>query len=340
MLLAMTVPHITEWLRMMNYPSYIQLYPTLRCNQSCGFCFNQGILSSFLNKDMNLKDAYLLSNVLVKVGISEIDILGGEPMLVPWMKDFVVYATERGISLNISTNGSLPEVVTQFTEVRTNSMNFGFSFEGFSETHNALTKSKNFSKAVTGLKMMIAAAKNPIVKSTLMKENVDEIHDLISYFAGLGVKRYYLLHEDIIGRQKNSIGFSFPEFRDFYSNIKKDMEGLLNIGFVAASGFYSSGLKFQGRCDAGIKKIAVFPDGSAFPCNLFAGFEEFRLGNILEDGIEKIWRSPVIETLRKYDGNNRCKRDNCNHYLTCRGGCPAHSYYFYGTFDMADPRCD
>jgi radical SAM protein with 4Fe4S-binding SPASM domain len=293
-----------------------------------------------LNKDMNLKDAYLLSDILVEIGISEIDILGGEPMLVPWMKDFVVYATERGISLNISTNGSLPEVVSQFTEVRINSMNFGFSFEGFSETHNALTKSKNFSKAVRGLKMMIAAEKNPIVKSTLMKENVDEIYDLISYFAGLGVKRYYLLHEDIIGRQKNSTSFSFPEFWKFYSKIKTEMAEVLGIGFVAASGFYSHGSQSKGRCDAGVKKIAIMPDGSVFPCNLFAGFEEFRLGNILEDGIEKIWRSPVIDALRKYGGNNRCKRDNCNHYLTCRGGCPAHSYYFYGTLDMVDPRCD
>ncbi len=289
---------------------------------------------------MNLKDAYLLSDILVEIGISEIDILGGEPMLVSWMKDFVVYATERGISLNISTNGSLPEVVSQFAEVRTNSMNFGFSFEGFSETHNALTESKNFSKAVTGLKMMIAAEKNPIVKSTLMKENVNEIYDLISYFAGLGVKRYYLLHEDIIGRQKNLTGFSFPEFWKFYSKIKTEMAEMLDIGFVAASGFYSHGSQSKDRCDAGVKKIAIMPDGSVFPCNLFVGFEEFRLGNILEDGIEKIWRSPVIDTLRKYGGNNRCKRDNCSHYLTCRGGCPAHSYYFYGTFDMADPRCD
>lgn len=293
-----------------------------------------------MNEDMNLKNAYLLSDILVKMGISEIDILGGEPMLVPWIKDFVEYATGLGLSLNISTNGSLPDVVSQFAEVHTNSMDFGFSFEGFSETHNALTISKNFSKAITGLKMMIATEKNPIVKSTLMKENVSEIYELISYLARLGVKRYYLLHEDIIGRQKHVTCFSFPEFWKFYSKIKTEMAGVLDIGFVAASGFYSSGLQLQGRCDAGIKKIAVLPDGSAFPCNLFAGFREFCLGNIFEDGMEKIWRSPVLEAFRKYDGINRCKKNNCDHYSTCRGGCPAHSYYFYGTFDVADPRCN
>ena len=53
-----------------------------------------------------------------------------------------------------------------------------------------------------------------------------------------------------------------------------------HIGFVAASGFYKYGREACGRCDAGIEKIAVMPDGSVFPCNLFAGFKEFRLGNI------------------------------------------------------------
>src|SRR4030042_2911357 len=103
----------------MKYPSYIQLYPTFRCNQSCSFCFNQNVKSD-LYKDMNAECAYMLSDMLKKTGIFELDILGGEPMLIPWMKDFVEYATGLGISLNISTNGSLPDIVDRFMEIRTN----------------------------------------------------------------------------------------------------------------------------------------------------------------------------------------------------------------------------
>ena len=282
-------------------------------------------MNSALNMDMNSNDAFSLIDIFAKMGISEIDILGGEPMLVPWMIDFVKHAASSGISLNISTNGSLPNV--------------GFSIQGFSETHNTLTMSNNFSRAITGLKRTIAAGKNPIVKSTLMQTNINEIYDLVSYLAGLGIKRYYLLYEDIIGRQKPLTCFSFSEFWKFYSKIKVDMARVLDINFVAASGFYTHEPQSHERCDAGIKKIAVLPDGSAFPCNLFAGFKEFLLGNIFEDGMGKILRNPILESFRKYDGNNRCIRNNCDYYLTCRGGCPAHSYYFYGTFDIADPRC-
>jgi radical SAM protein with 4Fe4S-binding SPASM domain len=296
-------------------------------------------MNSALNKDMNYNDAFSLIDIFAKIGISETDILGGEPMLVPWMIDFVKHAASSEIFLNISTNGSLPDVVNKFAETPTNFMNVGFSIHGFSETHNAITIADNFSKAVTGIKRLIEGGKNPIVKSVLIEENKHEIYDLILYLRELGVKRYYLLHEDIIGRRQYSDFFSFPDFWDFYEKLKTDLEGILDIGFVAASGFYKYGLKEQLRCDAGIKKIAILPDGSVFPCNLLAGFKEFRLGNIFIDGIEKILRNPILESFRKDDSNNRCIRNNCGHYLTCRGGCPAHSYYFYGTFDMADPRC-
>jgi len=287
---------------------------------------------------MKEKDAYALVDIFKKTGIQEIDVLGGEPMLVPWMKDFVKYATDSGITLNISTNGSLPDIVTQFVKIQTGIMNIGFSVHGFSKTHNSLTMADNFLKVITGIKIMIEAGKNPIVKSTLLKENKNEIYDLIVYLRKLGIKRYYLLHEDIIGRPKNTTGFSFPEFLKIYSGLKKYLEGLFDIGFVAASGFYKYGIQTPGRCDAGITKIAILPDGSAFPCNLFFGLKIFRLGNLFEDGIEKIWSNPVLDRFRKYN-KNICTINNCNHYSTCTGGCSAHSYYFYGSVAVMDPRC-
>jgi radical SAM protein with 4Fe4S-binding SPASM domain len=287
---------------------------------------------------MKGKDAYALVDTFKKTGIQEIDVLGGEPMLVPWMKDFVKYATDSDITLNISTNGSLPDIVNQFAKIQTGIMNIGFSLHGFSKTHNSLTMADNFLKVITGIKIMIEAGKNPIVKSILLKENKNEIYDLILFLRKLGIKRYYLLHEDIIGRPKNMTGFSFPEFRKFYSRLKKFSDGLFDIGFIAASGFYKYGIRTAGRCNAGITKIAILPDGSAFPCNLFFGFKAFRLGNLFEDGIEKIWSNPVLDKFKKYN-KNICTINNCDYYSTCMGGCPAHSYYFYGSFDVMDPRC-
>jgi radical SAM protein with 4Fe4S-binding SPASM domain len=321
------------------HPSFIQLYPTLRCNQDCLFCFNRSFAGSASHRDMNVRDAYALSSLLPGIGISEIDVLGGEPMLISWMEDFMRHVVDSGIALNISTNGSLPDALDRISEIPADLLNIGVSLHGSSRTHNFLTRADNFSKTVAGIKKIIAKGKAPIVKSVLTRDNMDEISGLIHYLADLGVKKYFLLHEDIIGTERIPSYFSHPEFREFYAKLREESTGIMDIGFVAASGFYKYGIRSPGRCDAGTKKIAVMPDGSVFPCNLFSGFKEFSLGNIFRDSADKIFTNPVLDYFRQYTGNSRCKLRGCEYYSGCTGGCPAHSYFFHGALDAVDPRC-
>ena len=267
-------------------------------------------------------DAYMLASILREHSCCEIDILGGEPTLVPWIPDFVNHVTESGTAVNISTNGSLPDIIDRLSANNTGLLNVGFSIHGFSEIHHSLTAADNFSSAVAGILKMIKKGKDPIVKSTLTRENADEIIPLVKYLRDLGIKRYYLLYEDCIGRADHSSCLSYPEFMRFYTDVQNDLKPF-QIGFVAASGFYKYGGKACGRCDAGIEKIAVMPDGSVFPCNLFAGFEEFRLGNIFLDGIGKIWNNPILDQFRT-SHKNPCRRDDCRSLckLQRRMPCP------------------
>ncbi|MBE0427444.1 MAG: radical SAM protein [Nitrospirae bacterium] len=323
----------------MNYPKYVQFYPTLKCNQSCTFCFNN-ILDSSSYKNISLKDTYVLVDVLAKKGIAEIDVLGGEPLLLPWMKDFVSFVTGSGITVNISTNGSIPDALNGLMEVHSEFLNIGFSVHGFSETHNSLTCSDNFLKVITGVKNMVSAGKFPVVKSVLMRGNIDEIQDLVAFLAEIGIKKYYLMYEDIMGRKEQNAGFSFPEFWRFFSALKSHMKKTLDVNFVAASGFSPANTQITGRCSAGVQKIAIMPDGSVFPCNLFACFREFYLGNIFRDGLEQVWSNPILDFFRMNHPDNTCKVTTCKHFAKCRGGCPAHSYFFYRSLDAADPRCE
>jgi radical SAM protein with 4Fe4S-binding SPASM domain len=317
----------------------MQLYPTLRCNQDCCFCFNRNISGEAFHRDMTKKEAFLLADTALEWNIPEIDILGGEPLLIPWMVDFIQHASDANIMINISTNGGLTEATGRLAEINPDFVNVGFSVLGFAETHNLLTRSDNFSRAVTGIRRMIAAGKPPVVKSVLMKGNEREIIDLVSFFAEIGVREYYLLHEDIIGRPADTPCSSFPEFLASYSRLKSELSGQLDIGFVAASGFYKYGAQKHGRCDAGTTKIAIMPDGSVFPCNLLTGFREFHLGNIFHDDREIIWNNPVLQHFRDYNAINLCSISSCLHHETCTGGCPAHSYSFFHRLNAADPRC-
>jgi radical SAM protein with 4Fe4S-binding SPASM domain len=287
---------------------------------------------------MTERAAFLLADKLIHKGIMELDILGGEPLLVPYVKDFIRYITGAGISVNISTNGSLPDVVQTLSKIPTGLLNIGFSLHGLPDTHNAITKSDNFKCVIEGIRRVLNEGKNPIVKSVLTPANRKEIYSLIHYLGELGIKRYFLLHEDIIGRGLNAESISFPDFMRYFSTLRSQLQDILDIGFVAASGFFKYNSRANRRCDAGTEKLAVLPDGSTFPCNLLLGFTEFHLGNILKDSMDTILNHPVLKIFRTSSGE-ACRFGECAHYATCSGGCPAHSYSFYRDSSARDPRC-
>ncbi len=322
----------------MDYPRYIQLYLSTKCNQRCIFCFNNNV-NSDLFSDMSIEKSMMLVNILAKRGIQEIDVLGGEPLFIPWIDDFISYAARFKLHVTISTNGSRVDAIDRLSKLPNQYLNIGFSIHGFSDTHNFLTGSDNFEKTIECIEIMISAGKTPHVKSILKKENQTEIFDLVRFLRKMGITEYYIMFEDILGNEKSQNFFSFPEFWNFYLNLKNNMLGQVDIGAVVASGFHVREDQFKGRCYGGIKKLAIMPDGSVYPCNLFAGFKRFKLGNIFKDHYEKILMNPTLDLFKKYSKTNKCKKTDCKLKLNCRGGCPAHSLFYYNTIDETDPRC-
>ena len=61
-------------------PDYIQLYPTLRCNRACEFCFNRSLPSV---EDMSPAAFRETLDVLARISVGTLDIFGGEPTMHP-----------------------------------------------------------------------------------------------------------------------------------------------------------------------------------------------------------------------------------------------------------------
>ncbi|RPI38075.1 MAG: radical SAM protein, partial [Nitrospiraceae bacterium] len=196
-------------------PEYIQLYPTTRCNQRCSFCFNP---ESGRTDAMTFKNAILLLDILIDNGIKDIDIMGGEPFLIPWITDFIGRGISRGISLNISTNGSMPAMLHELKGVPRDHFNIGISLEGSTaEKHNRLTGSHNFASSVESIKRLIDLSMDPIVKTVLSRETACDIQNIVNLIRGIGVRRYSILHMDILCKKDAELKNTFPyiAFLDF-----------------------------------------------------------------------------------------------------------------------------
>lgn len=296
-------------------PDYIQFYPTLRCNLSCSFCFNKSV--SFCD-DITLEDFRQLADKLLLLNIKTIDIIGGEPTLHKDIIKIIEYSQDKGISLNISSNGTdtglLAKIINTFK-----SITVGVSV-------NDMT---GFKRLKDFIKLYRPAAKTVFLNNL----NTALLNHIISAYPS----RFYLLYPDAIAKKDLANTIRFPDFlaasNKFYSPL---------IGTVYCSGFIPDSENYpqlaNTRCAAGTTKLGIMPDGSVYPCNLFFGIKEFRLGNLLYDRFETIWGHRLLNFFRTFRSNT-CPIHNCNLHDKCHGGCPAHSLIHSGSLDSPEPRC-
>lgn len=318
-------------------PKYIQLYPTTKCNQRCSFCFNP---ESRPATDLTYNNALLLLDILADNGINDIDIMGGEPFLLPWIADFIETGLAKGVSLNISSNGSMPAMLERLGGIPRDRFNIGISLEGSApEKHNHLTGSNNFAAALESITKLVEFSLNPIVKTVYNKETADDIQNIVNLIRRIGVKRYYIIHMDILSRNETGMKHSVPygAFFDFNKKIKR-VNPDIGIHRVNASCFDKNTLPPGVRCAGGVRKLSVMPDGSVYPCNLFHNMKDFELGNIFRDKFSDIWANPKLNLFRRQQ-ENRCGISTCKNHASCTGGCPAHGFYHYRNPDVTDVRC-
>ena len=318
-------------------PQYIQLYPTDRCNQDCAFCFNDRAGRSC---DMPRENALDLLDILGRHGIPALDIMGGEPFLLHWMPEYLHEAVRKGIMVNISTNGSFPELMGTFRGIPPHTLNIGVSLEGSTaDRHNRLTRSLNFEKAVRSISALVSLGLDPIVKTVVSGRNRGDIQPVIDLLKGLGVRRYYLIHMDLFSRnpEERVHAHGFVEFMRLFDMIRAQNPGIA-INRVHASCFAKAVLPDHARCAGGVKKLSVMPDGSVYPCNLFHHAPEFRMGNIFSDDFADLWMSRKLDLFRAFE-RNRCRMTGCENFASCTGGCPAHGYFHTGEVNSPDVRC-
>jgi len=288
--------------------------------------------------EMSRQDASRLLSACLAHDIREIDIMGGEPLLLGWMPDFIREAVGKGVRINLSTNGSCTDAVGELRGTDSGLFTAGVSLEGGSmESHRKLTRSDHFDRAVASLRLLLDIGLDPLVKTVVSRETTDEVPGIIGLVRGMGVRRLYLIHMDALGGGDAASALGYVEFDSFFRRTRDDHVGI-GIGKVAASCFNSSGLPAGARCAGGVLKLAIGPDGSAYPCNLFMGGSEFRLGNILTDGIEAVWNNRRLDFFRTAVENS-CPRLSCPNRKSCTGGCPAHGYYHFGDLASPDIRC-
>lgn len=324
---------------------YFQWHFIERCNLCCAHCYQHSYDTRELAEEKLLEIAHILERTLQKWQLQgRVSLTGGEPFLRPDLLLRLLHFFEHSDSFywtGILTNGTLvtEDIGAQMGDFK-KLKEIQVSIDGASaDCHDRIRGRGSFAKAVEALKLLKQRGLTVSIMFTLHRQNRQEVIPLIDWADKMGVD--YLTVERMVPTDEADIDRFYLkplELKEVYENIyqkKREVEKNSSLKIRVSRplwGLIDS--KMGGFCPAGFSSLAILHDGTVLPCRRL----EIPLGNILREGLFKIWyTSDVLWRLRN-KGLLAPKCRDCQWRSQC-GGCRAVAYNVHGDFMAEDPQC-
>ena len=325
------------------------------CNLKCKYCFADEGEYKGCRKTMSAEvGKKAIDYVIKKSGPRkniEVDLFGGEPLMAfNNIKEIVDYAREqekihnKNIRFTMTTNATLlNDEIMEYIDK--NMGNIVLSIDGRKDINDKVRVrydgSGCYDSILPKIKKMVEMrdkSKQYYVRGTFTRENTDFFED-VKHLADLGfeeisVEPVVLPDEHALSLRREDLPVIFAQYDKLYEEmLKRHQEG-------NEFKFYHFNIDLQGGpcvykrisgCGAGHEYVAITPDGEVYPCHQFVGNEEFKLGNIYEDGFNE----ELSNKFKKAHIYNKPKCRDCWARFYCSGGCQANNFNFNG--DMHIP---
>ena len=337
---------------------------TTACNLRCKHCYSASGKKG--EDELDTNEAKKAIDILAKAGVTILAFSGGEPLVRHDIFELAQHAASKGMYVAMATNGTLitkdvarkmKEAGIQFVQI---------SLDGATpEVHDEFRGVKGaFEKTVEGIKNCVAEGFFVEVSTTATHFNYKQIPDIIDFCERLKVNWFMVFNFIPTGRGRFIIENDLtPEEREELLKMLWEKSKVSNVQILSTAPqfarvalqeeeendeelimpthFYNPRLQgqlislaeFIGGCGAGRFYLAMEPNGDLQPCVFFP----LKIGNILEDDFEEIWRyNKVLEELRNKDLIKKCRE--CKYRYYC-GGCRARAYGYFKDYLMPDPGC-
>ncbi len=352
-----------ETVRFKLLPSAVYFNPTERCNLDCGYCYlprearkrgsdmDPALLMEGLAK---LKEFFV--NTLPEGARPQLVFHGSEPLLA---KDAVFRGIEKYgdyFRFGVQTNTVLlDQEAIDF--LKDHGCGIGISIDGptaeiADRTRRTWGGSGVFAQTVKVLEQLIGYPGLNII-TTVTKENVQSLPDLVDFFHAKGVTNALL--NPVRGTQlggRNLMADQGELAHFFFKALDRTYELFEKTGKKLVIGNFANlllGLVAPGArrlmcdispCGGGRCFFAVGAGGEVAPCSEFLGLPEFHGGNLFESSVKDLMATMafVQVTSRAVEQLEPCKRCAVRHF--CGAPCPAEVYAINGKLSAPAPMCD
>ncbi len=304
----------------------ISIAPTMNCNFSCFYCFEEGN-KEFPLMTKSVEDAFITFLEKNKKKSIFLNWFGGEPLL-GFKRILSICKTldEKEIKFKSSlvTNGSLltVEKIDQLDPLHLTFIQI--TLDGLAESHDQRRYLRNgdpsFDIIISNIELLLKKTSIPLmIQVTTDHSNESAYNDIVNYFQNrfpdyLKNKRVQISCNYVLNRtgfEKESLCYSHQDI------LKENIENLQK-GENNAKTPHLPGLSMPCMY-RNISSFAIDSKGNIYRCLEHLGNPVYRVGSLVEG---KISLSKMAEMTFENDPfeDNECVR--CNVFPICGGGCP------------------
>lgn len=321
-------------------PYHLVWITTNACNARCLHCSTAA--AKRLPNELSTDEVKSLFTHLADIGIFDVAISGGEPLVRQDIYEIIEFITGLGIKVGIGSNGSLITKQTAFRLKEIHVDRLQISIDGTEEIHDQVRRWNGlFNRAKQAIQNSIEAGLNTHVCLTLHKLNYAVMEDVIDTCANWGVKRFNMSRFIPTGRGTNDLDLPKEIWKEIifeYETIKKKYSGTMELtthlsqSILVNPELYNCG-GFIG-CQAGIGQGCIDSNGDIRPCVMLP----IVIGNVREKLFEDIWKSSQLINSLKSRNTLKGFCSMCDKKEQC-GGCRAVAYSYSGDVFETDSRC-
>ena len=330
------LPHVVAW----NL--------TRRCNLECAHCYISAGPSETATDDLTTDECFRIAGEILAVNPAPLFILsGGEPLLRDDLADIARFASSRGATVVVGTNGTLltDERITELKDAGVT----GFAISVDSLDHRHHDNFRHGKGALAATTDAIARLRRQrldfIVQTTVTKGNRAELRGLVAWAAEQGAVSFNAYFLVPTGRGSRLSDLTADEYESVLAELVEEHQRYLGRMLVRAkcaphfmrhvhqAAPESPILNYETRCPCGTQYCRITPDGKLTPCP----YLPTAAGDLRSASFSSVWGdSELFRQIRAGKLSGKC--GTCEYREMC-GGCRARAYAVEGDYLASDPSC-
>ncbi len=324
---ARTAPFGSQEVR---YPVLSEIAVTYRCNNRCLFCYAYSPYRE--SGEMTTEQVKRVIDIIADdAHVPSLSFTGGEPTLRDDLPELIRHARTKGLRVNLITNGRRcadRDYVDVLVGAGLHSAQVSIEAAD-AETHDRIVGVKGaFEQTVRGIKNLRETDIYTHCNTTICRLNVDRLEDLVDFHVDeLGLSYFSMnmvIYTGTAAKLRDMLQVTYSEIGDIVRQVKRhaNRRGIQFVWYAPTPLClfnpiaHGLGAKQCAACDG---LLSVDAEGGLLPCSSFAE----PVGNLLNDGFEKVWYSRAARFWRaKEYAPDGCRR--CDLFKYCYAACPLY----------------